>query len=382
MSRFTFVAFVPHENKRELKKFINVAWDINAKDPNWVPPLKLQMLDNLDTKKNPFYQHAQIMCWNAYEGSRHVGRIAAIIDDVHNKIHNEKTGFFGFFEAINDQALALELFSHAEKWIKDKGMNNARGPVNPSLNHEAGLLVDGFKTAPYVMMTHNPDYYQSLIENAGYKKAKDLLAFEMSAKQEFPERVMKIAEKVAAREGIKYRNIDMKRFKDEVKIIKDIYNDAWEHNWGFVPMNDAEFDHMAKSLKDAIWPEFCVIAEAHGEPIGFSLSLPDINQVLKTIPDGKLLPTGIFKLLTGLNPKRKKIDRVRVITLGVKKQYRASGVASNFYLEAYKRANAMGLKGGEMSWILEDNEQMLSALRAFFGPHPPYKTYRIFDKSI
>jgi hypothetical protein len=382
MSQINLVSFVPQENKKELKRFIELAWTLNKNDPHWVPPLRLQVLDNLDTKRNPFYKHAEIICWNAYRGKEHVGRIAAIIDQSHIQFHKEKTGFFGFFECINDPAVAKELLNTAEAWIKQKGMERVRGPVNPSLNHEAGLLIDGFKRDPYVMMTHNLPYYQQLIEGAGYGKAKDLLAFEMPTDHPFPERITALANKVADKAHIKFRSINMKDFKNEIKIIKEIYNDAWETNWGFVPMNDAEFDHMAKSMKDALWPDFCLIAESKGEPVGFCLALPDINQVLKDIPNGKLLPFGIFKLLSGLKPKKKKITQVRVITLGVKQRFRATGVASTFYFESYRRANQYGLKRGEMSWILDDNVQMLSAIQGFFGNFPPYKTYRIYDKTV
>lgn len=381
MSQLKLVDFVPHENKTELKRFIELAWTLNKDDPHWVAPLRVQVKDTLDTRKNPFYQHAEIRCWNAYRDGVHVGRIAAIVDKNHNDMHKDKLGFFGFFEAINDKEVAKELMSVAEAWVKARGMDSIRGPVNPSLNHEAGLLITGFDREPYVMMTHNPAYYQGLIEGLGYGKAKDLLAFEMPTSQPFPERISTMAQKVLDKAHIKFRPINMKNFKEDVKIIKEIYNDAWEHNWGFVPMNDAEFDHMAKSLKDAIWPDFCLIAESQGNPIGFSLALPDINQVLKSNPSGRLLPFGIFKLLVGLNPKKKRITQVRVITLGVKKAFRASGVASTFYLESYRRAKIQGLVRGEMSWILEDNEQMLSAINAFYGK-PAYKTYRIYDKAL
>ena len=381
MADLQLVSFEPSENKAERKRFIQLAWDINAKDPAWVPPLRLTVEDNLDTRKNPFYQHARIRCWNAYRGQEHVGRIAAIVDDRHNDFHKEKTGFWGFFECIDDESVSQKLFSAAEEWLRGQGMKTARGPANPSLNHEAGLVVNAFERAPYVMMTHNLPYYVKLVEKAGYGKAKDLLAFDMTP-ADFDPRVMRIAEKVKSRGKVEIRPINMKRFQEEVQIIREIYNGAWEKNWGFVPMDDAEFKHLAKSLKDVIWPEFCQLGFVNGKPIGFSLSLPDINQVLKGIPSGKLLPFGIFKLLSGLRPKAKKIDRVRVITLGVIPEYRSSGLASVFYYEAYKAAKNMNLHGpSEMSWILEDNKDMISAIEAFAG-RPAYKTFRIYDKGL
>ena len=377
----SLVAFEPLENKSERKKFIHLPFEISAKEPGWVPPLKLTVEDALDTKKNPFYKHARIRLWNAYKDGKHVGRIAACVDDKHNEFHGEKTGFWGFLECTNDAEVSGKLIDAAEDWLKKQGMTLSRGPANPSFNHEVGMLLNNFERDPYIMMTHNPAYLPDLVEKKGYKKAKDLLAFEMEATKSFAERVERLAEKIKQRGKITFRPINMKNFAAEVQLIKDIYNDAWEKNWGFVPMDDAEFAHMAKSLKDVIWPEFCLIAFSGDEPIGFSLSLPDLNQLMKDIPNGKLLPYGIFKILFGVKPSAKKMNRVRVITLGVKKKWRTSGVASVFYLETYRIANKMGLWGGEASWILEDNREMLSAIEAFAGVSA-YKTYRIYDKAL
>lgn len=377
----TLVEFEPAQNRKERKRFIELAWTINAADPAWIPPLRLTVEDNLDTQKNPFYKHARIRCWNAYRDQVHVGRIAAVIDQRHNEFHQEQTGFWGFFECVNEKEVAEKLFSAAEQWLKSQGMKIARGPANPSLNHECGLVINAYDRSPYVMMTHNPPYYVDLVQANGYGKVKDLLAFDMTP-ADFDPRVKRIAEKVKARGKLEIRPINMKKFAEEVQLIRQIYNSAWEKNWGFVPMDDEEFRHTAKSLKDVIWPEFCQLGFIEGRPIGFSLSLPDLNQVLKGIPSGKLLPFGIFKLLTGLKPKAKKIDRVRVITLGVVPEYRASGLASVFYYEAYKAAMELNLHGpSEMSWILEDNRDMISAIESFAG-RPAYKTFRMYDKAL
>ncbi len=375
------VEFHPSENRRERKRFIEFAWTVNRQDPAWVPPLRLTVEDALDTRKNPFYQHAEIRLWNAYRKGVQVGRIAAIVDKRHNEFHQEQVGFWGFFESIDEGSVATALFQAAEKWIKQKGMRAVRGPASPSFNHECGLLMNNFGRAPYVMMTHNPEYYAQLVLQQKYSKAKDLLAFEMPTPEEFEPRIVRIMEKVKKKSDITIRPINMKRFAEEIAIIKDIYNSAWEKNWGFVPMDDSEFNHMAKSLKDILWPQFCLIAFAKDKPIGFSLSLPDINQVLIKIPSGRLLPFGIFRLLTGLRPKAKQVTRVRVLTLGVRPEWRTSGVASVFYYETYRQCKVMGLDGGECSWILEDNREMLSAMGVFLGA-PPYKTYRVFEKNI
>jgi hypothetical protein len=382
VSGLNLISFEPSENKAERKRFIDLAWKINAADPAWVPPLRLSVEDNLDTRKNPFYKHARIRCWNAYRaGGEHVGRISAVVDDRHNEFHSERTGFWGFFECVDDPAVATALFAAAEKWLKEQGQKIARGPANPSLNHECGLVVNAFERDPYIMMTHNPAFYVGLVERNGYAKTKDLLAFDMSP-EDFDPRVKRIAEKVKTRGKLTIRPISMKNFQAEVQTIREIYNSAWEKNWGFVPMDEAEFKHMAKQLKDVIWPEFCQLGFIDGKPIGFALSLPDINQVLKGIPNGKLLPFGIFKLLSGLKPKAQKIKRVRVITLGVVPEWRASGLASVFYYETYKAAEKLGLnEPSEMSWILEDNRDMVSAIEAFSG-RSAYKTFRLYDKTI
>lgn len=381
MSAITLVDFEPSENKKERKRFIQLAWDLNAKDPAWVPPLRLTVEDTLDTKKNPFYKHAKIRLWNAYKDGKHVGRISATIDDRHNEFHEEKVGFWGFLETIEDKSVTDELFRAAEQWVKAQGMTAIRGPMNPSTNHECGMLINNFGHEPYMMMTHNLPYYPGMVEAQGYAKVKDLLAFNLKAPKEFEPRIQKVAELVKKKGNIRFRPIDMKNFQRDVALIREIYNDAWEKNWGFVPTDDAEFAHLAKSMKDIVWPNYCLLAFIGDQPIGFSLSLPDINQVLKEIPSGKLLPFGIFKLLTGLSPKAKKINRVRVITLGVKKKFRGTGVASVFYYETYKQCMKDGLWGGEASWILEDNKEMLSAIETFGGV-PPYKTFRIYEKSL
>lgn len=373
------VSFHPSDNPNERKKFVALPWTIYQGDRTWVPPLRLQVLDDLDTKKNPYYRHADINLWNAYLDGKHVGRIAAIIDERHIEVHQENVGFFGFFECINNQQVADALFAAAGNWLKERGMEAVRGPANPSMNHTCGLQVDAFDLPPYIMMPQNHSYYMDLFEKAGLKKEKDLLAYPLVRAKGMPERLARIAKLVQRRNKIVFRSINLKDFKNEVARIKEIYNDAWEHNWGFVPWDDAEFEHMAKSMKDIIWPDYCIIGEQNGEPIGFAIALPDINQVLKSIPSGKLLPFGIFKLLMGVRPNSGKINRVRIVTLGVKKAYRNSGLASLVYHEFYDRAKRFGLEMGEASWVLEDNLQMRS-LQEDVAAH--YKTYRMYQKSI
>lgn len=374
--------FHPADDRRALSQFVALPFKLFGDDPKWVPPLRLQVLEDLDTRKNPFYRHADICLWNAFRDGEHVGRIAAVHDQRHNEFHEENTGFFGFFECIDDQEVANALFNEAGDWCRNRGLNNVRGPANPSFNHTVGLQVSAYDRKPYIMMTQNPPYYEKLVENYGFGKAKDLMAFEMMHRDGFPPRMLKLADRLKKKNKVTFRYIDMKHFDEEVKIIRDIYNAAWEKNWGFVPMDDDEFDHMAKSLKDVIWKEFCIIAEREGEPIGFALSLPDINQILVKNRNGRLIPTGLFRLLFGLRPKKKgSVNRVRVATLGVKPQYRTTGVANLLCLETFHSAPKMGVEGGELSWVLEDNKDMMNAAELMSGVGP-YKRYRVYDKPL
>lgn len=373
--------FHPSDDKHALNQFVGLPFKLFGKDEIWVPPLRLQVLEDLDTRKNPFYRHADIALWNAFRGGEMVGRIAAIHDERHNEFHDENIGFFGFFECVNDQSVANALFDAAGEWLKAKGLDGVRGPANPSFNHAVGLQITAFDRRPYVMMSQNPGYYRDLVESYGFTKAKDLYAYEMFHRNGFPERMLKLAERIKKKNRITFRYIDMKRFDEEVNLIRDLYNAAWEKNWGFVPMDDDEFDHMAKSLKDVIWKEFCIIAESDGVPIGFALSLPDINQILKKNRNGRLIPFGLVRLLWGLRPKKGSINRVRVATLGVKREFRTSGVANLLCLETFHSAPKLGVEGGELSWVLEDNKDMVHAAELMSGAGP-YKTYRVFDKSL
>lgn len=361
---------------KERKQFIDLEWEINRTTPNWISPLRVARKEILDPKKNPFFEHAEMELFLAKKDGKVVGRVAAIKNDNHNKFHNDKWGFWGFFESINDQDVANALFGSAGDWLKSKGLDLMVGPMNPSTNDECGLLIKGFDTPPYIMMPHNPEYYPNLVEGYGQKKIKDLYAWHLMtdhALKNISEKMRRVSQKVRESQGIKFRAANMKDLQNEVERIKEIYNDAWSKNWGFIPFTDHEIDHMAKELKQIVDPELLLLAEKGDEPIAFSLTLPNINEILQKIPDGKLLPTGIFKLLFGM----KKIKTVRVITLGVKRNYQHLGLGSMFYIETIERAKKNNYIGGEMSWILEDNEPMNNAIRSLGSDL--YKTYRIYS---
>ena len=368
--------------KKDWDVFIDLAWKVYAGDPNWVPPLRIAVRDLLDVNKNPFFRHAQMKPLMLMRDGECVGRIVGVIDEVHNQYHNEKVVFFGFYESINDASVAKRLLDEVANWGKSKGMQVMRGPMNPSTNHECGLLVEGFKDAPMVMMTYNPPYYAELFEKWGLAKSKDLFAYHLMKESKFAERLMAQAERIKASGNIKLRPINMADFDGEVARILEIYNDAWENNWGFVPMNPEEFRHMAKDMKMIVDPRLVLVVEVGGEPAGFALTLPDVNQVFKKVSDGKLFPSGLLKLLWNLKGpgRRKTIDRFRILTLGIKKKFQTLGIGPVLYTEYFKVGQQLGYKLGEASWILEDNGPMNKALRLMSGERA--KVYRIYDRTL
>jgi ribosomal protein S18 acetylase RimI-like enzyme len=373
----------PVVTKSEWMEFIDLSWTIYLGDPNWVPPLKIAVQETLDVNKNPFFKHACMHPVVAYKDGKCVGRIVGVVDDNHNQYHDEKTAFFGFFEAINDQTLVNQLMDEVVRWSKLKGMNMLRGPMNPSTNHECGLLVEGFNEPPAIMMTYNPAYYVTLLENWGLVKAKDLFAYDINGQTaKFSDRLIAHSERLKKRGAVTFRTVRMKDFDQEVALILNIYNDAWEKNWGFVPMDADEFRHLAKDMKAIMDPNLCLIAEIRGEAVAFALTVPDVNQAIIKVQDGKLFPTGLFKLLWNTKGpgKKKTINRCRIITLGIKKAYQEYGIGPLLYTEYMKRGPALGYMSGEASWILEDNKPMNKALQMMSGERS--KVYRIYDRAL
>ena len=371
------------ETKAQWDDFINLPWGIYGNDPNWVPPLKIAVADVLNVTKNPFFKHAYMYPILAYQDGKPVGRIVGIVDDNHNRFHKELVAFFGFFECIDDQKVAKLLFDEVLRWAKTRGMGILRGPMNPSTNHECGLLVEGYDDRPAVMMTYNPVYYSRLFEKWGLKKAKDLYAYLIDGRKiKISEKLLAQAERLKQGGVVTFRTIDVKDFDNEIERILEIYNDAWESNWGFVPMDPDEFRHMAKDMKAILDPELVLIAEVKGVAAAFALALPDVNQAIHKVKDGKLFPTGIFKLLWNLKGpgKRRTINRCRIVTLGIRKAYRNYGIGPLLYVEYFKRGPARGYPVGEASWILEDNVQMNKALQRIAGER--YKTYRVYERKV
>jgi GNAT superfamily N-acetyltransferase len=368
------VEVVPVTDGRDLERFIAFPYALYRGDPLWTPQLRMDVRTLLSPKKNPFFQHATVQCFLARRNGDVVGRIAAIKNDAHNREHNDRVGFYGFFESTDDQGVANALFDAAATWLRGHRFDLMRGPMNPSVNDDCGLLVKGFDTPPTLMMPHNNPPYVAMHERYGFQKAKDLIAFQSSS-ADLPERLSRGAKLVAQRKGITLRRLDMKRFDAEVTLVKAIYNEAWEKNWGFVPLTDAEIDHLAKQLKPVVVPDLVCFAEREGKVIGFGVALPDLNVALRHNPSGRLFP-GILKVLW----YARRISRLRILLLGVLKEYRGAGVDALMYNWIWEQGTRLGYNWGEGGWILEDNTPMVNA--ALNLGFRPYKTYRIYDKPL
>ena len=362
----------PVGNKRALKEFVELPYAIYRDDPYWVPPLRVAVKELLDREKHPYYANADVEFFLARREGQVVGRIAAIIDRAHNQTHQENAGFFGFFETRNDVEVAGALLCQARAWVRAHGAGFLRGPVSPSTNYECGTLVDGFDSSPMVMMTYNHRYYPELLEQVGLRKVKDLFAYLSNANTIDMKKINRVAGRVQATKGVRVRPINMRDFAGEVERIWEVYSQAWNRNWGFIPMSRQEFLAMGKEMKQILKPELVLIGEAGGRTIGFGLALPDVNQALKPA-GGNLFPTGLFKILY----YQRLVKSVRVLALGVVEEYRASGLAAAFYAELVRAARRLGYGDCEMSWILEDNVLMNRSLEVMGARR--YKTYRIYE---
>jgi GNAT superfamily N-acetyltransferase len=365
--------------RAEKLKFVKSQWKFYENNPNFVPPLIMDRMKLIDTQKNPFYKHADIALFLAYRNNEIVGRIGAITNDLHNKTHNDNIGFFGFFECIDDQEVADNLFNEAVKWLKSKGKDGVRGPVNPSMNDEVALLVDGFDDPPRVLMPYNPKYYEKLILNAGFEKAKDLFAYRLHKDKFKTDKMVRLHKIIREKYNLTIKDVDFKnkeQFLKDIEVIKQVYNKAWEPNWGFVKITDEEFDYMAADLKMIANPRLAYIAYVGDEPVGFHLGLPDINQMLIYNKKGSTLGA-LWHMFT----KKKKMDFMRIVILGVLPQYQGKGIDAVMYFESGTRADEIGLTYGEASWILEDNEKMRRAAEVTMNGEI-YKTYRLFEKAI
>ena len=362
------------ETGRALRCFIRLPWKIYSPSDPWVPPLLSDQKKQFSPGHHPFYRHAEVKLYLAMLNGEPAGRIAAIINRNHNDFHQDRVGFFGFFEAVQHREVAHRLLDAAARFLRDRGMEVMRGPMSFSTNEQCGLLIKGFELPPHIMMSYNPPYYAEMLESFGCHKAKDLYAYYVT-REFYEQRVNVLARRVAKRLPIVLRPLNMRHFQEEVNVIRGIYNSAWERNWGFVPMTDEEFAYMARDLKKIVDPRLVTIGEMEGRPIGFLLALPNWNIVLKRL-NGRMFPFGIFKALW----YQRKINQVRVITMGVIKEYRRKGIDILFYHKIFEGGPERGYYEAEMSWILEDNEMMNRALENLGAEL--CKRYRIYDYSL
>jgi hypothetical protein len=372
------VDVVPVESKSQLKQFIEYPHQLYKNEAAYVPALDIERNEFFDTEKNPFYKGAKVQLFLAVRGHVVCGRIATCVNYRHNDFHGEKTGFFGFLDCPDDYEIASRLLKVAMITLKKEGMEAMRGPMNFSTNHEIGFLVENFEDPPQVMMTWNKPYLPALAEKFGLKKVMDLLGFYIDEEALSLERHGKVTKRLLERQKITIRTIRMNDFDNEVKLINRIYNEAWERNWGFVPMELEEFNYMAKNLKELVDPKLVIIA-MHGErPVGFCLALPDINQAL-IHTNGHLLPFGLFQILWHTKVSNK-VNRLRMITMGVVHDYHKKGVDAALYVHTAQAGMKAGYVSAELSWILETNELMVAAATAL-GCRL-YKRYRIMQMPI
>ena len=367
------------EGRRGVAEFIDVAWRLN--DPRrtpWIAPLRAMVRDALDRKGNPFYQDADRALFVAYRDRRAVGRVAAIENRWHNRQHRDRVGFFGFFECADDAEAAAGLLRAAERWLSERGLDRSRGPISPSMNHESGLLVEGFEHPPMIMTPWNPPFHGALIESAGYAQVQDLLGFWIPAGDPYaiPERLRNLAERTRRKTGVTFRTLDVDILQREARKVLELYTEAWSGNWGFVPPSWEEFWHIAKDLKGVVASDFSFVAEVEGEVIGFMLVAFDINRILRKMPSGRLWPWNIARLLWGAQ----RLRSGRVLLLGLRAQYRNRGLFPLFVFEALRRAVGIDADGAEASWVLDHNEALVAPLEAI--GLEAYKRWRIFEKAL
>lgn len=367
---------VPVTTARQLDDFIRLPFRLYEGDSNFVPPLVSSERKMLDPKRNPFYRHAEAAHFLAEKDGRLAGRISAIVNRAHNEIHGEQTGFWGYFDCENDDGTARALFDRAGAWLREKGMTRMLGPANPSLNDPCGLLVDGFKWSPFVLMTYNPGFYVRLVEEAGFRKAMDLWAYILLHNELVRDKIDRVANAVQGRNQVSIRFVNLRRFEAELGIIKDIYNNAWEKNWGFVPMTEDEIHFTAGDLRSIVLPELAYIAEIEGRPVGFAFALPDINHALKKCK-GSLFPFGWFYFLRS---NLRKIPTCRIVALGVRREFQHMGIGTLFYQKFMEEGLKRGYKAGELSWVLETNDLMNRPIQQMGGR--PYKTYRLYERAL
>ncbi len=375
------VSISPVRTRRDLKRFVKVPFRLHRNHPQWVAPLIYERMEFLNRKKNPYFEHAEAEYFIAERDGEPVGRITVQVDERWDEFQGGSDAMFGFFESEDDAETARALLDSAMEWARARRRSRILGPMDFTTNDEVGILIEGYALRPMILEPWHPPHYRELIEAHGFEKAMDVQMWELNLGElkegeRFDPSIHAAAEKGLREEGIEIRNMRKREMADEVRRFMGVYNDAWGSNWGFVPITDAEAEFQAKSLKQVLDEDWAYIAEKDGEAIGAALTLPDINQVMAKL-NGRLLPFGLLKFAFG----RRRIDRLRVFALGVKHDYRHTGVAAGLYLKHLETAQKPGaIEGGEMGWILETNGPMNRAMEGMGGSI--VKRYRIFEKAL
>ncbi len=373
---------VPVRGKAEFDRFIRLPWRIYRQDPCWVPPLLLERRQHLNPRLNPFFGHAEVQLWLALRGGEAIGRVSAQIDQVALSLHRNQTGHFGFLEAEDDKQTFAALCATAEAWLKERGMRRVCGPFSLSINDESGLLVEGFGRPPSMMMGHAPRYYAGRLEEQGYSKAMDLIAYDFDMDTDpVPRAAKRLVEGFMKRPNVTVRKLVKSQFSRDLKVLLGIFNDAWSNNWGFIPFSDVEIAKLAKDMRPLIREDFVSIVEIDGEPAAFAIALPNLNEAIADL-NGALLPFGWAKLLYRL--KAGKIRNIRMPLMGVRKKYQGGSLggalAYTVIYKVHENVQRAGFSGGELSWVLEDNTAARKVIEAAGGV--PYKTYRIYEKAL
>jgi GNAT superfamily N-acetyltransferase len=367
----------PVRTRAELDAFIKLPWRLYRDSPQWVAPLISERRKHLSREHNPFFEHAEAEYMIAWRGRRPVGRISAHVDHRLNRFQRNSWGLFGFFECERDPDAAIALVDAAAGWLRERARDRMVGPLDFSTNHECGLLVDGHQLAPQVLENWHHPYYASLLEEAGLSKAMDLYKWQILTREH--ERVLpviyELADTLEQRHGIRVRHMRKRDFQAEVRRFMEVYNAAWEHNWGFVPLTDSELVAYARELKPILDERFALVAECDEQVVGAALTLPDVNKVLARL-NGRLLPLGWLKFLLA----KRSIDEIRVLALGVKREYRHTGTAAAFYAEHWRECLRRNIVRAETGWILETNEPMNRAMQALGGDI--VKRYRIYERPL
>lgn len=362
------------QTRREKRQFLELPWQLYRGDPNWIPPLRTNQKELVGFKPHPFHEDAEVQTFLALRKGEPCGRIAAVLNHAHNRQHKEQRGFFGFFESIDDREVVAGLFDAVKDWFAERNVHTIRGPMNPSMNYECGLLIEGFDSPPTFMMTYNKPYYARLLEECGFVKSQDMFAYWAyeGIQDQLNQKLMFIIEEATRRFKVQCRNLDPKRFRQDVETFLDIYNKSLVGTWGFVPLSPAEMKHLSAAMGRLVVPHLTCIAEIDGVPVASMFGLLDYNPRIKQI-DGRLFPFGFLRLLRN----RQAIKRIRLLAANVLPQYQSWGIALVAGYRVYEDARAAGIQEVELSWVLESNHLSRASLER--GGTKRTKTYRIYD---